>query len=802
MKTLNTMMMRVVILMMISSISFAEWVAQDIGIQADMQVLDYAVVDENTVWAVGGRPFDDPHYRGLSRTTDGGETWEYQVVNVDDLDLDAYIFVNVFALSDSVAWALMTTPASPHRGRMLKTVDAGDTWTHQASAYPDQPGIHNGPDFVHFFNANDGITAGDLCETYITGDGGENWNRVAAENMPSILDNEDPHNSGYCVAGDSTIFYSTNMGRVFKSTNRGATWAAYDIGFGETLTFASFQDEMTGVATAPLTGTGIAKTIDGGLTWTMLDHTLPTPAIMLHVTGTENTYMFGSGDLPLYLSSAPGSGFTSDFGASYFYQNDLSLRPALWANAQTGWCGNADNKIYKWVEEQVPTSPFWEAQDPGYPEDMTVFNHHVVNDEIIWTVGGRGFDQPAYNGYSYTTDGGTSWSFGSISGTGLDNYFMTNVFALDGNTAWITLANNISNPIQGRIYKTSDGGVSWIHQSTAYPNSSSIAGSSNFVHFFDASNGITVGDFAKTYVTSNGGDLWTPLSSDALPALLAGEEPMMSNYSVAGDSSLFYCTNKGRVFVTQDAGASWSVSDPGFGPVPVFASFRDEMNGFAVSPFMGTGIAKTVDGGMNWDMLNESQSLPYPSLLTFVKGTENHGNIYMYAAAGLPLYIEGSPYGFGFINENGESVQFENDSNELISVEGDLPILPAYFVSPNLGWASAMDNKLYKYVGPYLGPTGIDEDTFISPNTYLLAQNFPNPFNPMTTIQYAIGITSPTRLDVFNLRGAHVASLVDGIQTAGVHTVSFDASQLSSGTYIYRLTSNGQSMSRKMLLIK
>ncbi|MFU8862051.1 MAG: T9SS type A sorting domain-containing protein [Cyclonatronaceae bacterium] len=89
-----------------------------------------------------------------------------------------------------------------------------------------------------------------------------------------------------------------------------------------------------------------------------------------------------------------------------------------------------------------------------------------------------------------------------------------------------------------------------------------------------------------------------------------------------------------------------------------------------------------------------------------------------------------------------------------------------------------------------------------NPYVFYLSENYPNPFNPATSITYQIPHDGQVRLDVFNVLGQQVASLVDEVKVAGRYETRFDARALSSGVYLYRLTSGGQVMTRKMVLVK
>jgi len=96
--------------------------------------------------------------------------------------------------------------------------------------------------------------------------------------------------------------------------------------------------------------------------------------------------------------------------------------------------------------------------------------------------------------------------------------------------------------------------------------------------------------------------------------------------------------------------------------------------------------------------------------------------------------------------------------------------------------------------------TGVEEDGI--PRDFKLLQNFPNPFNPTTTIKYAVPKEAHVKLTVYNVLGQEIAVLVNGLKSAGYHTVNFDASNLNTGMYIYKLEAGDFTSIKKMILMK
>jgi hypothetical protein len=88
------------------------------------------------------------------------------------------------------------------------------------------------------------------------------------------------------------------------------------------------------------------------------------------------------------------------------------------------------------------------------------------------------------------------------------------------------------------------------------------------------------------------------------------------------------------------------------------------------------------------------------------------------------------------------------------------------------------------------------------PKAFRLEQNYPNPFNPSTVISYQLSVFSEVRLEVFDMLGRKVATLVSARQAAGSYQVTFNAVNLSSGIYFYRLQAGAITQTKKMILVK
>ncbi|MDP4117445.1 MAG: carboxypeptidase regulatory-like domain-containing protein [Bacteroidota bacterium] len=99
-------------------------------------------------------------------------------------------------------------------------------------------------------------------------------------------------------------------------------------------------------------------------------------------------------------------------------------------------------------------------------------------------------------------------------------------------------------------------------------------------------------------------------------------------------------------------------------------------------------------------------------------------------------------------------------------------------------------------------PTDVETSASNEVTSYGLSQNYPNPFNPSTQIRYQIPTATNVVVKVFNVLGAEVATLVNGFQSAGSHSITFNASHLSSGIYLYTIKAGNFTATKKLVLMK
>jgi hypothetical protein len=146
--------------------------------------------------------------------------------------------------------------------------------------------------------------------------------------------------------------------------------------------------------------------------------------------------------------------------------------------------------------------------------------------------------------------------------------------------------------------------------------------------------------------------------------------------------------------------------------------------------------------------------------------------------------------------ETEELYDLKNDSLETENLIDE----PAFF--PVVQRLRFQLDSLQKVTGDTFGNTVTDDYNGEPPEQFMLYQNYPNPFNPVTTIKYSLYTVGHVNLEVLDLNGRTVATLVDEMQTPGVKLVQWDASGYANGLYFCRLTTGALVQTRKITVVK
>ena len=258
------------------------WTAKSTGFSEVSRGLDdISIVDANVIWAKAYDGVTTTNaVRQFTRSLDGGNTWTPGTINLGT-NQSLLSTSCISAISATTAWvSAYSNNANTVLGGIWKTTDAGVTWTKQTTALFNNP-VDSFPNVVHFWDANNGFCQGDpasgFFELYTTTNGGTNWTRVSSVDIPNPLTGEYGYVHNYEVNGD-IIWFGTNKGRIFKSTDKGLTWTVSqspitDFGGATVSGSFGFKDANNGLLVKNSTPPLLYNTTNGGTTWTAVTYT-------------------------------------------------------------------------------------------------------------------------------------------------------------------------------------------------------------------------------------------------------------------------------------------------------------------------------------------------------------------------------------------------------------------------------------------------------------------------------------------------------------------------------------------------
>ncbi len=542
------------------------------------------------------------------------------------------------------------------------------------------------------------------------------------------------------------------------TSNGGVNW------FVQNLTFATFDqcigvsqlDSVTaiGAVLVDLGGT-CYKTTNSGVSWDTIDLNIPRQAegyeILRHMSFGSKMNGVICCDLGNILrTSNSGASWIIDTTYVEYYQRNGGggmFWTSGWSDTSTAFiAGGGGNTI-----KSTNSGANWSFSVGGYFDLHSVY---FINPSTGWVVGEEGAIEK-------TTDGGSTWNIYPP----VTREILREVVFPSPDTGYISGDSGV-------VLKTTNAGNNWffldsetrallfdvffLNNTTGY-----IAG------------GYTSGDSAGTAwirKTSNGGDNWITLYYNPDGGWVYEIQFFDSNTGVV----LFDI----RIERTTDGGTTWVPIVGGNNGSGAAMHFPDSQTGYVVGNI--NQVFKTTDQGLNWTRYNTNY-FGTTSSVHFVNSSTG------YAVGFDGALLNTSNGGSNWTWANSVTTSYLRCVNFADSLTG--------FIVGNYG------NILKTTTG---GTTSVVANTsMVKPADFELFQNFPNPFNPTTTISFSLGNKSLVELTVYDIAGREVEVLRRQFYNAGRHEIGYNGSQLSNGVYFCSMKVNNlYAKTIKILLIK
>lgn len=426
------------------------------------------------------------------------------------------------------------------------------------------------------------------------------------------------------------------------------------------------------------------------------------------------------------------------------------------------------------TEERNDNPPVFTWQSVQTPVAYQIIKVFFIDVHIGWATHNG-------NGGLRTTDSGFNWITISFNDTNFTTLY-NGAYFLDANTGWM-----VGGALQ--IRKTTNGGVNWFKQ-YAPP----AAGVFNNIYFFDANTGIAIGRKTINYNsfiarTTNSGSNWTEIV-----ATTANENELHSQYWfdantgwICGRNTLLYSTNGGLNYTNLYTNVP-PVSN-GQNELLCITFVSSQKGWIGGSNLDSKNLYITTNSGSNWTFQSNPASFNTYTQINDVRfmtpdsGWAIHGT----PATGAIMFTTNA--GVNWVTEEGSSHWFNSIA----------------IYQRSKAWCGADGGQIwYALLDQYVGITSNNNRI---PTSFQLDQNFPNPFNPSTRIEFEIPANrtsgnSSVRLDIFDVLGRNTATLVNQYLKPGIYDVGWDASNYTSGVYFYRMEAENFVDTKRMVLIK
>jgi photosystem II stability/assembly factor-like uncharacterized protein len=650
---------------------------------------------------------------------------------------------------------------------IARTTDGGVTWTRL-----NTPLLNQRPWSVAFANRDTGLVGGYAGMILRTTNGGSAWTMTNTGGTSANI-----YDIAY-ASRDTVFACGTSSGTVLRSVDGGQTWTALAPPTVTTRYGIAVYSPQEVVIVGSSGNT--IRTTDAGATW--------------NTAAAGATTLYGvarSGSSLIAVNSTQAAYRSTDRGASWtllFDRGSSPLYAVHHADSLRGFMVGSNGVNYR-------TADGWATYDSVLVSRFTAqvcFAARMTGPATIHVGGSMGNLYLSTNGGATwtTTESGTRYyalDFAdSLNGVAV-GWRGTVVKTSDAGRTWTELrgingfeaydvqmfspASFVVGSAGGRLYKTTDGGNTFVER----PLPVLTAGSVKTLRFLTENVGFASGEMGRIYHTTNGGASWDSIY------YTGASFNNIEDIVFVGDSVGFAVGERGRVWTTTNR-LSWDSAGISRPAVLTLweAAFLSRSSGYVDS--QDGKIFRTTNGGATWATVSDTAGLAGRDVIDIALADSMRG--YAVAEGGI-LFRMATPTRWVV--------------DRVVSTLGVPDNLWGIdFVTPRLAYISGYYGTIYRLdVVPL---TSVADGAL--PQEYSLDQNYPNPFNPVTTIGFTLPAQGRTRLTVYDLLGRQVASLLDEDRAAGRHQIRFDARNLSSGTYFYRLESGTFTSTRKLILLR
>jgi photosystem II stability/assembly factor-like uncharacterized protein len=721
-------------------------------------------------------------------------------------------------------------------GGIYRSTDGGKNWEYMATLTELGEIIDIE---VHPDSSDVVYTACGKGGSYKTTDGGRNWEQIFESKDLNYSLGIDPNNPKIVYTG--LIVTSVDDYALFRSTDGGKTWP--DSSFqGNPVLDICFDPDSLNTLYAGTSG-GVHKSTDTGNTWTSCGP--PAPSATIHTLRIVDSNHFYAGSHSderdfgtLYKTTDGGKNWEISYSPGttvWSLTGDPNKKDILYMAAGSNMYGKEG--VYKTTNSGID----WFPVNNGLTDRMT---RKIIADPVSSDILYAGTD--GLGGIYKSTDGAATWI---PSANGMRHTVIQSMSFDASNNLFAAVGWGTYRDIPC-IFKTSDKGNSWdtlavvpspyymtsIWDIVTYPGKTDHIYAGGTSHYSDTKKEPSKG---LLYMSDNGGKdwkkIWTP---DSIWILCLAIDPVFGNIYAGtggGDSSrtykiyrstdnggiweptagwseinntimdividpvspnILYAGTGGVVYKSTDYGATWipKAIIPLAYTLLINPLSTNEIYAGSGGPYLGSGgIYKSTDSGETWGKTGLEEYA-----ITSLAGDFGSSGIIYAGTGGVFLKTSGQ----GIFQSTNQGASWEPINNNLTA-----PFILSMIIDPNAFgslYAGTMGGGIFKYTQT----TGINnrEDRVQKPSYHL--SNFPNPFNAYIQITYQIPVPCRVNLDIYDINGRFVTSLIDKHKQAGHHTVKWNGrndlgNRVTSGVYFYQFRAGDVfSQNHKIILLK